>query len=86
MSAQADLLESELAQALDQAYAAYQRHYGRPRAMERLRQMLMRSYAAQKVSDEATGADDHWKRIGELAREKADEVLPPQEAPRKAAE
>lgn len=81
-----DLTESELAQALDQAYAAYQRHYGRIAAMERLRQMLLRSCAAQKVSDEATGADEHWKRLGEIAREKADEVLSTQEAPRKAAE
>lgn len=81
-----DLAETELIQALDQAYTAYQRHCGRPRAMERLRQMLMRSYAAQKVSDEATGADEHWKRLGEIAREKADEVLSTQEAPRKAAE
>ena len=81
-----DITETELVQALEQAYAAYQRHCGRPRAMERLRQMLMRSYAAQQVSDEATGADDHWRRLGEIAREKAAEVLPPQEAPRQAAE
>ena len=81
-----DIAEAELVQALEQAYAAYQRHCGRPRAMERLRQMLMRSYAAQQVSDEATGADEHWKRLGEIAREKANEVLSTQVAPRKAAE
>jgi len=54
--------------------------------MERLRQMLMRSYAAQQVSDEATGADEHWKRLGEVARKQADEVLHPSTVQRKAAE
>ena len=56
-----DITDTELAQALDIAYAAYLRRVGRPRAMERLRHMLMRSYAAQQISDEATGADEHWK-------------------------
>ncbi len=46
---------TELAQALDAALAAYQRHYGRARAMERLRLMLARGYEAQRVLDEANG-------------------------------
>ena len=46
---------TELAQALDTALAAYQRHYGRARAMERLRLMLARGYEAQRVLDEANG-------------------------------
>ena len=81
-----DITDTELAQALDIAYAAYLRRVGRPRAMERLRHMLMRSYAAQQISDEATGADEHWKRIGEIARKQADEVLSTEEAQRRAAE
>lgn len=44
---------TELAQALDQAFAAYARHYGRHRAMERLRLMLARAYEAQRILDEA---------------------------------
>jgi hypothetical protein len=46
---------TELSQALDAALAAYQRHYGRARAMERLRLMLARGYEAQRVLDEANG-------------------------------
>ena len=46
---------TELAQALDAALAAYQRHYGRARAMERLRLMLARGYEVQRVLDEANG-------------------------------
>lgn len=79
-------LDTELAQALDQAFAAYQRKVGRPRAMERLRWMLQRGYAAQQVSDEATGADEHWKRLGEEARRQADEVLSSEDSQRRAAE
>ncbi len=44
-----------LAQDLDAALAAYQRHYGRHRAMERLRLMLARGYEAQRILDEANG-------------------------------
>lgn len=58
---------TELSQALDAAFAAYQRHYGRPRAMERLRLMLARAYEAQRVLEEANG------RIGgEIPREAAE--------------
>jgi hypothetical protein len=46
---------TELSQALDAALAAYQRHYGRARAMERLRLMLARGYEAQRILDEANG-------------------------------
>ena len=46
---------TELAQALDAAFAAYQRKYGRGRAMERLRLMLARAYEAQRILDEANG-------------------------------
>jgi len=81
-----DITDTELAQALDQAYAAYMRKLGRPRAMERLRFMLQRSYVAQQISDEATGADDHWKRLGAEARKLADDVLPTEDAQRRAAE
>lgn len=48
------ILESELAQKLDAAYADYQRRVGRPRAMERLRHMLARAEAAQRVLDAST--------------------------------
>lgn len=81
-----DITETELAGALDQAFTAYLRRVGRPRAMERLRHMLIRSYEAQRVSDEATGADEHWKRLGAEARKLADEVLSTEEAQRRAAE
>ena len=57
---------TELAQALDQAFAAYARHYGRHRAMERLRLMLARGYEAQRVLDEANG------RIGGEKKEAAE--------------
>lgn len=46
----------ELAQKLDAAFADYQRHYGRPRAMEKLRLMLARGYEAQFILDEAKAA------------------------------
>ena len=46
---------TELAQNLDAALAAYQRLYGRARAMERLRLMLARGYEAQRILDEANG-------------------------------
>lgn len=46
----------KLAQDLDAALAAYQRHYGRPRTMERLRLMLARGYEAQRIMDEAIAA------------------------------
>jgi hypothetical protein len=78
--------ETELAQDLDTAFAAYQRRYGRPRAMDRLRLMLMRAYEAQRVLDETTGADDHWKRIGEEARKQTDQFLGEALGTRKAAE
>lgn len=63
--------ETELAQALDQAYAAYKRAVGRPRGMERLRHMLSRDYAAQTLIDDAkqaAGGEDNWKRLGDEAR------------------
>lgn len=44
---------TELAQALDAAYAAYKRHYGRQRGTERLRLMLARDYEAQLLLDDA---------------------------------
>ena len=71
--------ETELAQALDQAYAAYKRSVGRPRGMERLRNMLARDYAAQTVIDDAkrvAGGDDNWKRIGDEARAIAEVSAP----------
>ena len=46
-------IETELAQALDAAYAAYKRRVGRPYAMERLRNMLARDEEAQRVLDTA---------------------------------
>jgi len=47
---------AKLTQELDAALAAYQRHYGRGRAMERLRLMLARGYEAQRVLDDAKAA------------------------------
>ena len=47
---------AKLAQELDFALAAYQRHYGRARAMERLRLMLARGYEAQRILDDAKAA------------------------------
>lgn len=84
--AMTDIAETELAQKLDAAYADYQCRVGRPRAMERLRHMLQRGYAAQQISDEATGANEHWKRLGEEARKLADDVLSPEQALPRAAE
>ena len=49
-------LATELTQALDAAFADYQRHYGRIRATERLRLMLVRAYEAQRILDEAVAA------------------------------
>lgn len=46
--------ETELAQALDAAVAAYQRRYGRPRTLAKLEHMLDRSRQAQRVLDEAS--------------------------------
>ena len=57
---------AKLTQELDAALAAYQRHYGRGRAMERLRLMLARGYEAQRVLDEANG------RIGGEKKEAAE--------------
>lgn len=41
--------ETELAQALDQAYAAYKRAVGRPQALARLQFMLQRDAEAQRI-------------------------------------
>lgn len=57
---------TKLAQELDRALADYQRHYGRARAMERLRLMLARGYEAQRILDEANG------RIGGEKQEAAE--------------
>jgi hypothetical protein len=57
---------TELAGALDAAFAAYQRHYGRFRAADRLRLMLARSYEAQRLLDEANAA------VGEPVRKAAE--------------
>jgi hypothetical protein len=81
-----DITDTDLQGQADRAFAAYMRRVGRPRAMEWLRTMLVNCYAAQQVSDEATGADDHWKRLGAEARKLADEVLQTEETPRRAAE
>jgi len=51
-----DITGTELAQALDAAYAAYSRFYGRGRATDRLRLMLARDYEAQRVLDAAREA------------------------------
>ena len=56
---------TELSQALDAALAAYQRHYGRARAMERLRLMLARGYEAQRTEDEAKAAEQPIARAAE---------------------
>mgnify|MGYP000190262911 CR=1 FL=1 len=44
----------KLAQDLDAAVAAYQRHYGRIRTIEKLSHMLRSREEAQRVSDDAT--------------------------------
>lgn len=46
---------TKLAQELDAALAAYQRHFGRHRAIAKLEHMLARSEEAQRVLDEANG-------------------------------
>lgn len=45
-----------LTEALDAAFAAYREHYGRARADERLRLMLMRSYEAQQIAENQRAA------------------------------
>ena len=45
---------TKLAQDLDTALAAYQRHFGRPRTMAKLEQMLAARKAAQRIADTAT--------------------------------
>lgn len=47
---------TELAQALDAAVAAYQRHFGRPATLARLQHMLARAEAAQRVVEQAKDA------------------------------
>jgi hypothetical protein len=45
--------ETQLAQALDQAFAAYKRLVGRPEAVARLEFMLQRDAEAQRFMDDA---------------------------------
>lgn len=52
--AMADIADTEIAQKLDAALAAYQRHFGRPRTMAKLEQMLGARKEAQRVADTAT--------------------------------
>lgn len=47
---------TELAQALDAALAACQRHFGRERTMAKLEHMLDRSIKAQRIVDDAKAA------------------------------
>lgn len=44
----------KLGQDLDAALAAYQRHFGRPKTLDRIRFMLDRSEQAQRVMDDAS--------------------------------
>lgn len=46
------IAETKLAQDLDTAIAAYQRHHGRPATIARLRLMVERAEAAQRVLDD----------------------------------
>lgn len=46
-----DTTDTELAQSLDAAYAAYKRRAGRARAIARLEHMLDRDQEAQRVLD-----------------------------------
>lgn len=46
--------ETKLSQDLDAAVAAYQRRHGRPETIARLRLMVERAEAAQRVLDDAT--------------------------------
>lgn len=46
-----DIAETELLQALEVAFAAYQRRYGRERALAKLSHMLARGQEAQRVMD-----------------------------------
>lgn len=48
-----DITDTELAQALDQAVAAYQRFHGRLRTIAKLQQMLDAREAAQRLMDDA---------------------------------
>jgi hypothetical protein len=73
---------TQLGQDVDKAFAAYRRHYGLPRAMEKLRLMLVQGFEEQMRLD-SDGSHDNWKRIGDLAREAVDAIQPPA---RKAAE
>lgn len=61
-----DITGTALAQALDQAVAAYQRHFGRPRTIEKLKHMVARAEEAQRISDDATA------RLGDPARRAAE--------------
>lgn len=45
--------ETELAQALDAAVAAYQRHHGRPATLLRLQHIIQRGEAAQRILDDS---------------------------------
>lgn len=47
---------AKLAQELDYALAAYQRHHGRAKTLERLRFMLQRAEAAQRLLDDGYGS------------------------------
>lgn len=49
---------TKLAQDLDAALAAYQRHFGRPRTMAKLEQMLAARKEAQRIADTATEQAD----------------------------
>lgn len=84
-----DTVGPELARDLDMALAAYQRHYGAPRLMAKLRHALLRSIEAQRVLDDASeqvNGDTHWRRLGEAARKEAAEVIALADAMGKAAE
>lgn len=72
--------DTELAQALEHAYAAYKRRVGRLYAMERLRHMLARDFAAQEIiadANQAAGGDDNWKCLGAEARAVSDALSVP---------
>jgi hypothetical protein len=74
---------------LETAYAAYKRIHGRIRAMAWLRHALLRDIEAQRVLDDASGqvnGDSHWRRLGEVARKEAAEVVALADAMGKAAE
>lgn len=52
-AAMAELVETELTQKLDTAVSDYQRHFGRPRTIAKLEQMLGSRKEAQRVLDAA---------------------------------